>query len=79
MANSFTDSLKQGAPSQQKQAEFAKTLKNREQYLRERAKSERALKENPNKKSWELSSEQKADVKKGTEQVVKKYKGMSQQ
>ena len=75
MGNSFKDSLKKGAPSQQKQAEFAKTLKNREQYLKDRAKSERALKENPNKKSWELSSEQKADLKKGTEQVLKKYRG----
>lgn len=78
MGNSFTDSLKKGAPSQQQQSKFAESLKNREQYLKDRAKSERAHKENPNKKSWELSSEQKADVKKGTEQVVKKYRGMSQ-
>ena len=70
---SFKDRLKEGAPSMDKQATDAKKLEGRDEYLKNREMSDRANKENPNKKSWELSSEQREHVNKGTKEVLDKY------
>ena len=56
-----------------KQATDAKKLEGRDEYLKNREMSDRANKENPNKKSWELSSEQREHVNKGTKEVLDKY------
>lgn len=63
--NSFIESLRKDSPSYKEQAEKAKSIESagKEEYLEQRAKSERAYVENPNKKSWELSSEQMEDLK----------------
>lgn len=57
---SFRDRLKEGAPSLEQQAAHAKNLEGRDEYLKEREMSDRANEQNPHRKSWELSDEQKA-------------------
>lgn len=72
--NSFVENLRESAPSYEEQAKNAKIFDGPEKdsYLDQRAKSERAYEENPNKKSWELSSEQMDDYKKAEAERLEK-------
>ncbi len=74
---SFKDRMKEGAPSMEQQAADAKKMEGRDEYLRDREMSDRANEQNPNRKSWEMSSEQKAAFDQGTKEVLDKYRSQN--
>ena len=76
-AKSFRDKMKEGAPSLEQQAADAKKMEGRDEYLKNREMSDRANEQNPNRKSWEMSSEQKAAFDKGTKEVLDKYRNQN--
>ena len=59
---SFQDNLRKDAPTMAEQAEGAKELPDRDEYLEAREKSEQAKRDYPDLKDWELSPEQLAEV-----------------
>ncbi len=68
--SSFLDDLRRGAPSMEEQAERAKELPGREDYLDAREKSEQAKRDYPDLKDWELSPEQLSEVRQGQADVA---------
>ncbi len=62
---SFTDRLREGAPSLEEQAEMAKNLPGRDEYLEAREKSEKAKSDYPDLKDWELTPEQLEEANQG--------------
>lgn len=70
--NSFRDDLRKDVPSMEEQAEKAKELPGREDYLEARKKSEQAKSDYPDLKDWELSPEQLKDVHQNQSEVANK-------
>lgn len=68
--SSFLDDLKKDAPSMMEQAENAKELPGREDYLDAREKSEQAKRDYPDLKDWELTPEQLSEVRQGQVDVA---------
>jgi hypothetical protein len=63
--SSFLEDLKKDTPSLEEQAENAKALSGREDYLEAREKSEQVKRDYPDLKDWELSPEQLSEVRQG--------------
>ena len=61
--NSFLDDLRKDAPTLTEQAENARNLPGREEYLEAREKSEQAKRDYPELKDWQLSPEQLSEIK----------------
>lgn len=68
--SSFLDDLRKDAPSMMEQAENAKELPGREDYLDAREKSEQAKRDYPDLKDWELTPEQLSEVRQGQVDVA---------
>lgn len=67
--NSFLEDLRKDSPSLEEQAQHAKDLPGRDEYLDAREKSEQAKRDYPDLKDWELSPEQLADVRQGQAEI----------
>ena len=72
--DSFYEYLRKDAPSLEEQVQKAKEIPVSYEYLASREKSERAERVYPDLKSWELSPEQLADVRKGVAQIAETMK-----
>lgn len=69
-SSSFLEDLRKDAPSLAEQAENAKELPGREDYLEAREKSEQAKRDYPDLKDWELSPEQLSEVRQGQSELA---------
>ena len=67
--NSFLENLRKDSPSLEEQAQGAKELPGRDEYLDAREKSEQDKRDYPDLKDWELSPEQLTDVQKGQSEI----------
>lgn len=69
-SSSFRENLRKDVPSLEEQAEKAKDLPGREDYLEAREKSEQVKRDYPDLKDWELSPEQLSEIQQGQSKLA---------
>lgn len=72
--DTFINDLRKDIPDMEAQAEFAKRLPGRDEYLEAREKSEQAKRDYPHLKDWELSPEQLSEAHENQTEIAARLK-----